>query len=221
MMKKEKLNITIFCPNHNHPVFNYLESWAKINSQQNVIQLICDKSDIPIKGDILFLISCNELIKSDIRDRFQKTLLIHASDLPNGKGWSPQVWGAIEDKKELCVTLLEAAEKVDSGDIWKKIRVPLEGHELYDEINELIFLTELKLLDFAVENFHTIQPQEQPAANNITIYPKRTPADSEIDINKSIKDQFNLIRISDPERYPAFFEHRGHKYLIMLKKITK
>ena len=34
---------------------------------------------------------------------------------------------------------------------------------------------------------------------------KRTPADSEIDPGKSILEQFNLLRIVDSERYPAFF----------------
>ena len=36
-------------------------------------------------------------------------------------------------------------------------------------------------------------------------YSKRTPKDSELDINKSIKDQFNLLRICNNEQFPAFF----------------
>ena len=36
-------------------------------------------------------------------------------------------------------------------------------------------------------------------------FKKRTKKDSEININKNIKSQFNLLRIVDNDNYPAFF----------------
>ena len=41
-------------------------------------------NDIDVDGDILFLISCLEIIKADLRSRFKHTLVIHESDLPHG-----------------------------------------------------------------------------------------------------------------------------------------
>ena len=48
-------------------------------------------------------------------------------------------------------------------------------------------------------------------------YPRRTPDDSNVNIHKSLAEQFDLIRVADPERYPAFFEFRGRKYICRLE----
>jgi len=45
------------------------------------------------------------------------------------------------------------------------------------------------------------------------------PVDSKIDVNKSISEQFNLLRMTDNERYPCYFDYKGHRYKITLKKI--
>jgi methionyl-tRNA formyltransferase len=112
--------------------------------------------------------------------------------------------------------MLEAADSVDSGDIWCKERIQLQGDELYDEINELIFAAELRLMDYAVDNYATIVPQKQ--VGQPTYYRKRTPADSELDPNASIAAQFNLLRIADPERYPAFVVLNGVRYNVSIRK---
>ena len=50
---------------------------------------------------------------------------------------------------------------------------------------------------------------------------RRTKKDSEININKSIKSQFNLLRICDNNKYPAFFKYRNTKYVIKIYKEIK
>ena len=40
-------------------------------------------------GDILFLISCSERIGDAYRQKYRHVLVLHASDLPKGRGWSP------------------------------------------------------------------------------------------------------------------------------------
>jgi len=47
---------------------------------------------------------------------------------------------------------------------------------------------------------------------------KRVPDDSRIDPNESIAKQFNLLRLADAKRYPAFFEYLGVKYVIKIEK---
>ena len=42
-----------------------------------------------------------------------------------------------------------------------------------------------------------------------TYYKRRHSSNSEIDLNKTIHEQFNLFRIVDNELYPAFFLHQG------------
>lgn len=181
------------------------------------IDLVRSKSELS-QGDLLFLISCSEIATEADRRLYSKTLVIHASDLPRGRGWSPHIWQIIGGATVLTLTLLEAANKVDSGAIWKKLEVNVSKDALWDEINHAVFDAELKLMDFAVENFGAIEPQAQSTFIEPTYHPKRAPADSKVDPAKSIEEQFNLIRVCDPDRFPAYFELHGHKYLIRLEK---
>lgn len=211
-----KLNITLLCSAAEHPVMPYLRYWVTKHQAQHNINLIHQAAEAA-GGDILFLISCSEIIKKPLRDKYKNVLVIHASDLPHGRGWSPYIWQILEGQNTITVSLLEAADGVDSGDIWHKIPFQLEGHELYNEINMELFETELKLMDFAVENFGHITPQKQDE-HQATYYPRRTPADSELDPTKPLADQFDLLRIADPRRFPAFFKLRGHTYYLYIKK---
>jgi methionyl-tRNA formyltransferase len=152
------------------------------------------------------------------RDLFAKTLLIHASDLPIGRGWSPAVWQILEGRTQLTLTLLEAEDDVDSGAVWRKIQVDVPRHFLCSEINAAIFEAELTLMDFAIEQFGKVEPERQPMDIEATFYRKRSPTDSRINPDLPIAAQFDLIRVSDPTRYPAFFDLHGHRYKIILEK---
>lgn len=211
------MNISILCSSKEHPIYGYLNSWQQKYKFTHKIELVQSKQDLS-GGDILFLISCSELINQHVRDSYKATLVIHASNLPLGRGWSPHIWQLLEDKKEIFVTMLEAEDKVDSGAIWAQRILRFEGHELYDEINDKLFALETELMDLAVANFNNISPEPQRAIEP-TFYRKRTPEDSRIDPDKSITEQFNLLRVSDPERFPAFFELFGYRYRIKIEKV--
>ena len=44
------------------------------------------------------------------------------------------------------------------------------------------------------------------------------PKDSKLNINKTIKEQFNHLRINNNELYPSFFYYKGQKYIIKIFK---
>ena len=67
--------------------------------------------------------------------------------------------------------------------------------------------------------FEKICPAPQDASIEPSYYPRRTPADSQIDPSQSIASQFDRIRVCDPNRFPAFFELHGKKYKLILEKI--
>jgi methionyl-tRNA formyltransferase len=212
-----KLRITILCSSETHPINQYLFDWTSKNGTENEISIARKKAELQ-GGDILFLISCNEILKQEDLDRYGKTLVLHASDLPLGRGWSPHIWQIVGGATEITMSLLEAAEKVDRGDIWNKLQVPVSRGALWNEINHALFEAELQLMDFAVKAYHTVRPKPQSADITPTYYPKRTPADSKLDPSKSIEEQFDLIRVCDPERFPAFFELHGRRYVIRLER---
>ena len=212
------MKIDVVCSGQSHPVWSRLEEWVEINQQEHEIQLVSTVNSLT-GGELLFLISCHEIVRSEVSEQYGAALVIHASDLPEGRGWSPHIWQVLEGKKDIVVSLLEVAEEVDSGRIWKKLEFSLGGHELSHEIDQKLFDTELQLLDFAVSEYGTIVPVEQDS-NAATYYRKRTPAHSVVAPETTFAEQFDLLRVANPIRYPAYIDYRGYRYKIVLEKVA-
>ena len=210
------MKISVLCSDIKHPIYPYLECWKSQCQKEHDVELVQTKSVLR-GGDILFLISCHEIIGLEIRKKYKATLVIHASDLPEGRGWSPHIWQILAGQNDIVVTLLEAEDKVDSGAIWAQEHLYFEGHELLDEINDALFKVEAKLMDYAVDRLYDVQPRQQGDGMG-SYYPRRSPEESRIDPNKSIAEQFDLLRVADSVRSPAFFEYFGCKYVIRLEK---
>ena len=210
------LRVTVLCSDPDHPVNAWLERWLERNRHRAEIAIVRDRADCT-GGDFLFLISCHQIIGADVRARYGHTLVIHASDLPKGRGWSPMAWEVLNGADSVTVSLLNAEDGVDSGDIWQKRRFALEGTELLDELNAKLFETELDLMDWALDHCHDTAPE--PQRGEPSVWPRRGPADSEIDPTRPLTESFDTIRIADPDRFPAFFTHRGTTYTIRMEKL--
>jgi len=211
------MKISVICSSRSHPIFPYLQRWTRENMDQQHEVMLVDSIDALSGGDILFLISCSEIVGQSVRSKYGASLVIHASDLPRGRGWSPHIWQILEGKNRIKVSLIEAEDKIDTGNIWSQAELILEGHELYDEINDMLFTIELSLMDYAVSNFRKPVCIRQNKSLS-TYYRKRKPEDSRIDPDRPISEQFDLIRVSDPDRYPTFFDFRGKRYKLILIK---
>lgn len=213
------MRISFLCSDKQHPVNEHLLKWVKQQQDAHQVELVQKKNELS-GGDILFLISCSEIVGVTDRSAYRASLVLHASDLPQGRGWSPHIWQIIAGAEEITLSLLEAEDKVDSGRIWAKVMFPVPKHVLWDEINERLFDAEIGLIDFAVREFENILPTDQDPSIEPTYYSRRSPADSQLDPAQSIVSQFDRIRACDPNRFPAFFELHGMKYKITLEKIS-
>ena len=202
---------------HNSYLNNYINEIKKFFVDCDVT-IVTDKNDIPY-GDVAFYLSCYELIKENILSRNKHNIVIHESDLPQGKGWSPASWQILEGKKEIPLTLFEISERVDSGDIYFKDKIYLDGTELKDEWQNKIVHKKLEMCLRFLREYIGSTPSPQKGTESF--YPKRTPNDCMLDINKTIQEQFNLLRIVDNDSYPAFFEINGTKYKIAISKIQE
>ena len=145
-------------------------------------------------------------------------LVVHESDLPLRKGWSPLSWQILEGKNKFPITLFEAKEKLDSGDIYCKTYLDYNGSELFDELKIQQGIKTKELIFKFIEDlkFNRLKNKRQNGIESF--YSRRTPQDSIIDPNKSIKTQFNLLRIADPQNYPNFFTLNGCRYKIIIEK---
>ena len=214
------MRVTLLCSNRKHPIMPYLHEWAGRGQESNSIEII-DSIRNASGGDILFLISCSEKIVQQDRDKYRKTLVLHASNLPEGRGWSPHVWDIIEGAEHLTLSLLEAEDAIDTGKIWKKLKIDTPKHMLWNEVNHALFRAEVELVEYAVQNLEKVNPQDQDLSISPTYRRKRTPEDSRLDPERSIAEQFNLIRICDPNRFPAYFDYFGQRYKLILEKVDE
>lgn len=212
------MRITLLCSDPFHPVNEHLTRWVERNQEDHEISLVRSKKDLP-GGHILFLISCSEIVSEMDRAAYSASLVLHASDLPRGRGWSPHIWQIIGGAEQITLSLLEAEDAVDSGRLWHQVRFSVPKHALWNEINEQLFHAEIALIDLAVNEFDTVIPIQQNQDIEPTYFPRRKPVDSKIDAERSIASQFDQIRVCDPARFPAYFELYGHKYKLILEKI--
>jgi methionyl-tRNA formyltransferase len=213
------MKIDIFCSDPLHPVIDVMKNLDCFYPHN--IHSFNFKSDLEELngGDFLFLVSCSIFIPKIVREKYKFSLVLHASDLPKGRGWSPYIWEVINGSSQITVSLIEASDIIDSGNIWLKKVFYLEGHELLDEIHDKLFKCEIDLIVDAIENYSFIQPKKQSIENK-TYFPKRTPKDSEINPDLSISQQFNLLRVADSDRFPSFFKFKGYTYKINIKKVN-
>jgi len=193
----------------------YAKKIAERLSCRNICELCHNANDVPV-GDILFLLGCVSIVTPDILQRNQHNFVIHESDLPQGKGWSPVSWQVLEGKNSIPIVLFEAVEQMDAGPIFLRDSIELDGTELLPEIKrkqaekteELIF----RLIDLWPDIEGT------PQTGKGSYYRRRIIDDDKLEIHKTIAEQFNHLRIADNRKYPAWFEYQGQEYFLKIYK---
>lgn len=169
-------------------------------------------------GDCAFLLSCSRILGQDELSRHTHNLVVHESDLPRGRGMSPLTWQILEGRSHIPVTLLEAALGVDRGGIYCQEWAGFEGHELIGELRSKVAAMTVDLCQRFVSRYPRIAAQQRTQRGPSTYYRRRTPENSRLDPDLPLRDQFNLLRVVDNERYPAFFELNGMRYVLRIEK---
>lgn len=197
--------VSVYCP-IDHPSYRYFVKFCEdhffdIYSDLNIIE-----------SEYLFLISCSKKLSKEEINKHKLVCVLHESDVPYGRGWSPLAWQVLEGKKEIIISAIKCAEEIDSGDVIGQRPLILDDSELSDELHKKSSEVKQSLILEIIKGF-----KSRPQFGESSYYRKRTPKDSELDVDKTIKNQFNLLRICD-SRFPAFFYLHGNKYEVSIKK---
>ena len=113
--------------------------------------------------------------------------------------------------------MIEAGDAFDSGDVYMQEMLDLTGYELNEELRgKQAKLTIQMCLKF-VSNY---EKYKMPIAQNgkESFYARRNKEDSKLDLDKPIREQFNLLRIVNNNEYPAFIELDGNRYILKIEK---
>jgi len=168
-------------------------------------------------ADFCFCLSFSRIVKKEIRGRFDHTLVVHASDLPAGKGWSPLSWQILEGKNQIIVSLFEADDIVDSGPIYAQRYIDFEGYELIDGLRKKLADITSELCSWFISEYPRSSNRPKIQKGTPSFYSRRSPNDSQLDVGKTIAEQFNLLRIVDNQAYPAFFEWKGRRFVLTIR----
>lgn len=191
----------------------------ELNNQIKNCKLFFNHEDIIKKYDVIFILSYHKIIQKKFLTKNKHNIVVHASDLPNGKGWAPLFWQVIENKNIIPFTMFEASNGVDDGDIYMQKDLTLTGYELNRELRDKQAKHTITMcLEFLNDYENYKKPQKQSGRESF--YKKRTKKDSELNINKTINEQFNLLRIVDNESYPAFFYKDNKKYILKIEEVN-
>jgi methionyl-tRNA formyltransferase len=171
------------------------------------------------KGVAALFIGCVNIAPTEILSRNRYNLIVHESNLPQGRGFAPLFWQILEGKNEIDICLLEADVSADTGAVYLRDKLEFEGHELNTELRaaqgEKTIEMYLKFLR------QSVPPEPVAQQGPASTYQRRRPADSRLDMEHTLAEQFNLLRTVDNQQYPAFFDFRGYRYQLTITKVGK
>lgn len=178
---------------------------------------IAHRVEQALPADFCFCLSFSRIVSAEVRKQYRHTLVVHESDLPDGRGWAPMTWQILEGKSRIPVTLIEAVDAVDAGPIYLQEWITLDGTELNPEWRLLQARATQDLCMQWLKAYPAIVDGARPQTGAGSIYARRRPADSRLDPSKTLAEQFNLLRVVDNQDYPAFFEMHGRLYRISIE----
>ncbi len=173
-------------PEHNWTIFSKKEDFTK-----EVLE--------KLKPDYVFIPHWSWIIKKNIYDSYE-CIVFHMTDLPYGRGGSPLQNLIVLGKKETKISAIRVAEGIDTGDIYIKEPLTLDGSatEIFKRFSEIVFT---KMIPQFLEN--SIKPK--PQSGEITTFVRRKPDQSNLVSLESIEKVYDYIRMLDAEGYPHAF----------------
>lgn len=139
---------------------------------------------------------------------------LHASLLPKYRGAAPIHWAVINGEKETGVTTFKLAEKVDTGNIYLKEKIPIEPEDnlgtMYEKLSRLGAGAVLRTVEMIDSGNYQLQPQDDSLASPA---PKITKETGLINWNQPAAAVVNLVRGLSPSP-GAYFIHQNKTFKI-------
>lgn len=166
------------------------------------------------KQNIVFPLSYTKILPEIFLKENELVLITHASKLPSDRGFAPLQYQILKNKKKFYMTLIKAEKGVDTGRIFLQNSFTLDGTELSCEIRKIQGSQYLKIIKKFLVRYPNVKSKKQKNKGNFN--KRRYSKDSQLNINKTIKQQFNHLRINDNKLYPSFFYFKGKKYIVKI-----
>jgi methionyl-tRNA formyltransferase len=183
----------------------------------HTVSTVYDAEEIP-KGDLLFILGFTFVLPPEILLQNTHNLVVHESELPKGRGWTPIAWLVEGGSNRIPLTMIEAEKRVDAGQVYLRSEVSLEGHELVNEIRALVMGEIIEMCKRFVDCYEEVVSKARGQEGEASYFPRRNRESSRLNPAMTIAEQFDKLRIVDNHNYPAFFDYRGKRYTLKIEK---
>jgi methionyl-tRNA formyltransferase len=191
---------------NSNPVYHQVEQDI-INAHEAI--LISGRSDLKIEKlqewspDFIFFLHWSEIIPQEIFLNF-KCIVFHMTDLPFGRGGSPLQNLIERGYDETMISALIVEKGIDTGPILLKKHLSLQGTA------EEIFLRAGEIMKEMIAEIIVNNPDPVPQKGSPTIFKRRTPEQSNLQLLSELKTVYDFIRMLDAEGYPKAFLETEH-----------
>ena len=213
--KYQKYKVTFLLDKKNNWIEKYLSNFDF--GLKNKFRFRILKNYRLIKDeDILFILNYTKILPENFLNKNKLNLIVHASKLPKDRGFAPIQYQILKGKNLIDISLLEAAKKVDAGDIFLRGKFKLKKNDLFYEIRKKQAEATFNIIKKFLQKYPNIKKNKQKGKSNFN---KRRYFDSnQLNIDKSIKSQFNILRISDNENHPTQMKIYNTNYILKIYK---
>ncbi len=143
------------------------------------------------------------IIPGEVYEKFE-CVVFHMTDLPFGRGGSPLQNLLVRGIYRTKVSALRVADGVDTGDVYLKRPLDLStgsAEHLYKKASAVSFGMMTDILKR--------KPKPKPQTSQPTVFPRRTPGESEIPEGLSPQQLYDFVRMLDAPGYPHAFVRLG------------
>ena len=143
-------------------------------------------------------------------------VVMHASNLPEGRGWAPIYHTFYEQKSEYILSGIFAVSEVDTGNVIVRARFPIEAGYTAPFLRIVDEELSLLLISKILEHWPEGNPTGIKQVGQSSYRDRRYPKDNQIDITDSLEKLIPHLRGVESKN-PAFFIYNNVKYLIKIQ----
>ena len=215
-MKIKKNKVQILFDKNNNWMVKYFNDFKLSKNLSKKFDLNISYKIGRKKIDLLFILGFTKKIKLEKLKNCKNKFIIHESDLPKGRGFSPVKNQILKKNYKIKCCLIECVDKIDGGDIYEYDYLVVGKNDLYDDIRLKQFNISIKLIEKLLKKYPKIKGKKQ--IGKPTYYKRFDEKSDEINISKNISSLFNLLRSTDYIKHQNYFFMNGKKYFIRISK---
>ena len=195
------------------------KSWFVISDylrKNNQISYITKKNDLTIENlrkinpNLIFFPHWSWKVPSEIHKQY-KCILFHTAPLPFGRGGSPIQNLILLGYKKSPVCALKMVEELDSGPIYSKGELSLEGPL------SIIFKRLNIIVNDLIKDLVEFLPEPKSQKGNHFYFKRLNEAQNKIPQQGSLDDFYDRVRMLDDPTYPNAYINYGD-YIIEFSK---